>query len=109
MVIPKGDVLPVKSLDPKVHVAPGTSKHTAIAFFLLITLGPVLLVGFTLVTYGIGLLILLVAMITRAKKAHAQLHGSAVKVSARQFPEIHTAVQEISRALGMPQAPDSRT
>lgn len=98
--------MPLNSVDLKAHAAPGTAKHKAIGILLFVLFGPLLLLFFTLVTYGIGPIIWFVVSITRTKKARAQLHGSAVKVSARQFPDIHRSVLEMSRALGLTTAPD---
>ena len=91
-------------VDPKVHVEQGTGLATFLAY---LAAGLGVLIGIAL-TYGILLLALIIAPIAdyfNRRKAMALLKGSAVEVSAYQFPEIHQCAEEIAKRLGMKATP----
>lgn len=97
------------TIDLKSHVAKGTGFHAAIGWLVFIFIGPFVVLATIVVTYGIALLVWLVVAvqrIMRAKKARAQLRGSAVRVDATQFPEIHQAAVGMADRLGLKQCPD---
>lgn len=85
---------------------PGTDFHELIGWILLLTLGPLLILFFTVATYGLGPIIWLVYALTRTRKARALLHGSAVKVTPRQFPAIFKSASEIARSFGLKETPE---
>lgn len=93
-------------VDPRSCVEPGTG--------LAVTVGAILAavpyLFLVLVTYGIALLALLLSPLFRSyfdRKAMALIKGSGVRISARQLPEIHKAIQTLSTRLGLPSAPEA--
>lgn len=97
--------MPLRKVAPQSQVAPGTGFHFAVAATLTILFGPLLLLFVTIASYGIGTIIWLVSLYMRAKKAHAQLHGSALKVGPRQFAEVHSAATDLCAALNVKELP----
>ncbi len=98
------------NIDPKAHIAPGTGLHVFIGWLVLLVVGPILFLFAVVATYGIALLALLIAgafYFTLVKQAQARLKGSAVQVSASQFPEIHAIVQNYAQRLGLKEAPQT--
>ena len=72
-----------------------------ILFFLSSVLG---LIVITVATFGIALIPIIIGLIMyfyRVRIALAQLRGSALKVSSKQFPEIHEYVAELADAIDM--------
>ena len=94
------------AVDPARHVAPGTGLHVTIGWLLGIPAGLIALamciINPVFLVIAIGSL--LSAYFMRAKM-RARIHGSAIRVSENQFPEIHACVQAYSRRLGLPEAP----
>jgi len=92
--------IPGNKVDPKRCVQPGTGAALFWAFFIAIA-GTLLGI---VVSYGILLLAFifypLVAFYLH-KKAAALIHGSGVRVSAAQFPEIHRCVEIFKERLGV--------
>lgn len=82
-----------------------TGLYTTLAWVLFIAGGLML----TAMTYGVALLFFLLGPVIdwfRHKKVRAMIHGSGVKVSADQLPELHALVEAFSRRLALPHAPD---
>ena len=78
-------------INPQEHVAPGTKLHTIVGWFLLLVLGPLFVIVTIALSYGVALLVWIIAGVfyfSYIKQAQARLKGSAVEVSATQFPEI---------------------
>ncbi len=91
-------------IDIKSHVAKGTGFHSFIGWSLLLILGPLVIIGTLLGTMGFALIGWLIAALLyygRLKKTKARLMGSALKVSADQFPEIYSASTAIAQRLGI--------
>jgi Zn-dependent protease with chaperone function len=87
-------------VDPKSCIERGTSGVLAAAFCIAIigTLFGILL------SYGILLIVLILYPLFSwyfHKKATALLHGSGVRVSDTQFPEIHRCVETFKERLGL--------
>jgi len=85
-------------VNAKAHVAKGTSSTVFGAFFIAI-LGTLLGILFS---YGILLIVLLLYPLFARylhKKATALLHGSGIRVSETQFPEIHRCVKDFAGRL----------
>jgi len=64
---------------------------------------------FVLVTYGVGLIIGLVALImwkANERRNEALLRGSALTVSEKQFPEVHKIAVEQAERLGLASMPE---
>lgn len=79
-----------------------------IGWLLLLIVGPLLVLAPIAVTYGLALIVWIIGAvfyISLVKQAQARLKGSAVEVSAAQFPEIHAIVQEYARRLGLKEVP----
>lgn len=88
------------NVDAKHYIEKGTGRAVFGAFFVAI-LGT--LFGI-LVSYGILLIVLLIyPMFTwyLRKKAIALIHGSGVRVSADQFPEIHRCAADFKARLNL--------
>jgi len=97
--------LPTARIDPKQHVAPGTGFHSSVGWLLL----PVAVLLTALGTYGMALIAWLVAGVLysyRVKIACARLHGSALIVSEKQFPEVYHAAINMTARLGMADCPE---
>lgn len=95
---------PGPTIDPRQHIEKGTSG----AQFLGLVFALVGLLVLTLVTYGIGLLLLPIGLMVEyfnRRKAMALLKGSAIEVGPDQFPEVHACAQEFAQRLGMKEAP----
>lgn len=95
-------------ITPKNHVAPGTKQKEIVGWVLLLTVGPILLLATVALTYGLALIGWIIGgffYFSRIKQAQARLKGSAVEVSATQFPEIHAIVEDYSRRLGLAEVP----
>jgi len=95
-------------INPQDHVAPGTKLHTMIGWMLLLIIGPLLVFATIAFTYGlalIGWIIAAVFYVSFVKQAQARLKGSAIEVSAAQFPEIHAIVQDYAQRLGLAESP----
>lgn len=97
------------TVNAKDYVISGTGFHTFIGMFVAIFGGILIFLVSVLATYGIALIIWIVALLmisyTR-KKAHAKLLGSALRVGPQQFPEIYSACNEMSRRLTMDECPE---
>jgi len=96
------DYAPVRAKD---HVARGTGFHLTVGFFAAI----VVMLFTILVTYGIALLAWIFAALFSVvirRRAHARLHGSALKVGPQQFPEIYETCLRMSDRLGLKECPD---
>lgn len=92
------------TFDPKQYIAPGTSFHAFIGWCILLILGPLMIIATLVGTMGIALIGWLIAGIlyySRLKKTKARLMGSALRVSADQFPEIHAASVAIAEVMGV--------
>lgn len=91
-------------VDAKQHIAPGTGLHVGLA-----SLAAIVIIGITvLVTWGLAIFGWLIAALFysyRAKKANAALRGSAVEVTAEQFPEIYGLCRDLSARLGLSEPP----
>lgn len=96
-------------VDAREHVAPGTAFHATIGN-LLTTVGlPLGALVFVIVTYGVGLIIGLIALAmwkTNERRNEALLRGSALTVSETQFPEVHKIALEQAERLGLPSVPE---
>ena len=91
-----------RTVDVRKFVVSGTGLWVALGWLGFIVIA---LLG-TLFTYGILPIVWLITTFTVAKKARALLHGSAVKVGPRQFPDIHKLATEISQSFGLQEHPD---
>lgn len=84
----------------KDHVEPGTRAAVILGFI-------VGLIGFalgTLASYGIFLVVALLYPLSawsQRRKATALIHGSGIRVSEDQFPEIHRCVTELKERLDL--------
>lgn len=97
------------NIDPKQYVAPGTGLHTFVGWLVLLTAGPLLILASILLTYGIALVVWIiagVAYLSLVKQAQARLKGSALRVSPEQFPEIHAIVQSHAQRLSLKEVPE---
>jgi len=95
-------------INPQDHVAPGTKLHTLVGWVLLLLIGPLLVLATIVFTYGLALLGWIIAgvfYVSYIKQAQARLKGSAVEVSATQFPEIHAIVTDYAQQLGLTEVP----
>jgi Zn-dependent protease with chaperone function len=92
-------------VDPRDCIEPGTSGNVTLGW-MVIVLGCLV---FAASTMGVGLLLLLIAPVVdwfNQKRVRALIHGSGLKVSDKQFPEIHDCVEKFCERLGMPEVPD---
>ncbi len=91
---------PGGGVDAKQFIEPGTSSTVFFAFFVAIV---ATLFGI-LISYGILLIVLLcyplIAWHTH-RKATALIHGSGLKLSETQFPEIYRCAMELKGRLGI--------
>lgn len=90
--------------DPKKYVAPGTGFHSLVGWSLFFIVGPLMIAATVMGTMGLALIGWLIAALLyyfRLKKTKARLMGSALRVGADQFPEIHNAASAISRMMGL--------
>jgi Zn-dependent protease with chaperone function len=78
----------LQSINPKDYVEPGTSFRVTFGYLLLIPLSPILL-------------IVAIANYFQQKVHLAALHGTAIKVGKKQFPEIFQTTDEIAEAMGI--------
>jgi len=75
---------------------------------LLLILGPIIILFTSLASYGVALIAWIVAGVlysSRIRKAQARLRGSAVRVDAKQFPEIYEAARSMAERLGISECP----
>ncbi len=96
-------------IDLKKCISKGTSFHSFVGWALLAILGPIIFLVTILATYGVALVVWIVAGVlysSRNRKARAQLRGSAVRVDAGQFPEIYEATRGMAQRLGLAECPD---
>jgi Zn-dependent protease with chaperone function len=96
-------------VDAKAHVAPGTSFHAAVGYLIAVIGLPLVGLAFVLITYGVGLIIGIVALImwrTNERRNEALLRGSALTVSEEQFPEVHAIAVEQAERLGLASPPE---
>ena len=96
-------------VDARQHVAPGTGLHSFLGWAGLLIFGPLAAIALAFITYGIALVVWLVAGIMyfgKIKRARAAIRGSALEVGPNQFPEVHARVQEFSARLGLKQPPE---
>lgn len=97
--------IPGTQVNPKACIEPGTGT-VLVGAFLLAAIGA--LIGI-LFSYGVLLIVLLFYPLFSwyfHKKATALLHGSGVRVSAAQFPQIHRCVETFKERLGLAQEVD---
>lgn len=92
----------IKAVDAADYIEPGTSLRILVAWFVS---------GFstfilTILTYGIGLIVALVASIIymilyyiRQSIAEANIKGSALRVGPKQFPDIYEMAEDIAESL----------
>jgi hypothetical protein len=60
----------------------------------------------TVVTWGIGPILILISLLTMERKITGLLLGGAVRVGQYQFPEIHQRVVALAAAMGLEQTPE---
>src|SRR6266436_2089518 len=87
-------------VNAKMHVEKGTDMTVFGAFFIAIV-GTLLAI---LLTYGILLVVLIIYPLFAwylHKKATALIHGSGIRVSETQFPEIHRCVKDFAGRLDL--------
>jgi Zn-dependent protease with chaperone function len=85
-------------------VAKGTGYHAFIGWSMLVIGGPLLMALTAIGTMGLALaawVVLAISYFGRVKRAKAKLRGSALRVSADQFPEIHSAAVTIAESMGV--------
>ncbi len=100
----------MKYVDPRDHIADGTSFHASLGWLVFWVVGFFTFVFSVAVTWGIALLFWILSpyfYYRSQKRARALIHGSALLVGPEQFPEVHEAVQRLSRQLRMQRAPDT--
>ncbi len=91
------------------HLVKGNAFHEKIGYILFWLIAPIGFILITVFSYGIALvggIIWLVRRNALEKQAAAQIHGSAIKLSELQFPEIHASALRLAAKLGMTDAPD---
>lgn len=96
-------------INPKLYVAPGTGFHSSVGWTLLLLLGPIIILFTILITYGIALIVWIIAAamsFSRNRKALAQIKGSAVRVDEYQFPEIFQSARSMAQRIGLSECPD---
>jgi Zn-dependent protease with chaperone function len=87
------------------HRCPGTTLRVIlgiVALTLMILITGAITWGVALILWGIGLAV----YFTRLSKARAALRGSAIRVSANQFPQVYAAAIEMCERLGLPEVPE---
>jgi Zn-dependent protease with chaperone function len=92
-------------VNPKGCVESGTGR----AVFLASLGGGLIIVGLTLITYGLALAVMLIAAIIesiRQGRIRAAIRGSGIQISERQFPEIDQCVQTFAQRLGLDHPPE---
>lgn len=93
-------------VDPRECIEPGTGFATFLGYIAAVFGGLL----FCLITYGIGVIVLLasviIAVFTR-KKALALIHGSGIQINEQQFPEIYRCVKVLSERLGLSSVPEA--
>lgn len=90
---------PVRAKD---HVEKGTGLYVLLAYFAA-AIG--LIIGIA-ASYGVLLVVILFYPLFASfirKKALAQIHGSGVRISENQFPEIHRSLMSLKERLGITQ------
>ncbi len=96
-------------VDPRAHIAKGTSFHATLGWGLFWITAVVGFVFSVVVTWGIALLFWIASPFfykRSQRRARAMIHGSALLVGPDQFPEVHEAVQRLSRQLRIQSVPD---
>lgn len=86
------------------YVTPWTGFHVGVGWIALFFAG----LFFIAVTYGIGLIFILLYPLvawSNRKKQEALMAGTAVQVGPDQFPEIHESVHRLSRQLQLAKPP----
>lgn len=84
----------------------GTTGTLTVSYFI----GCFAALFIVLITYGIALIFFLFSPLINwslRRKALALIHGSGLKVTAEQFPQIHECVEAFSERLGLDEAPDT--
>ncbi|MCO8123609.1 M48 family metallopeptidase [Stieleria sp. TO1_6] len=107
---PAGSSLPSAAVRAEDHVTPGTKLHVLIGSLVGLGGTVVGLLVLTAVTFGVGLIGVLIAAIAyffNQKKQRAIIDGSALKVGANQFPAIDKLVKQTAQRLGMTDIPDT--
>lgn len=100
-IVVAGDEINVKSCTER-----GTGGTLMLSYFI----GCFAALFIVLITYGIALILFLFSPLINwslRRKALALIHGSGLKVTSDQFPEIHECVQVFSERLGLDNAPDT--
>ena len=94
----------IKAVDATRYVEPGTGFRVMIAWIVFGFSAFIL----TIVTYGVGLVVILILSafyFLRMRIAEANIKGSALRISPKQFPDIYEMAEEIAEALDM-ETPD---
>lgn len=97
--------IPGPQIDARQHIEPGTSSTVIVAYII----GVVAALGAILATYGVALIFFIFSPFINwhlRRKAMAMIHGSGLKVTEANFPEIHACVRQFSERLGVTQPPD---
>lgn len=94
---------------PQINVKECVEPGTTGALIGSYIVGTMVALFLVLVTYGIALIGLLISPLINwylHRKAMAMLHGSGIRVSVTQFPEIHECVRTFCSRLGMSETPE---
>ena len=97
-------------VDPRHHVADGTSLHAGFGWLIFWVGGFFVFLISVLVTWGIALIFWILSPLLYARaqrRARALIHGSAVMVGPEQFPEVYEAMNRLAKRLQIPQVPDA--
>jgi Zn-dependent protease with chaperone function len=84
-------------VDPRQYIEKGTGAAKAAGMVLVTIVFLVLII----VTYGIGLIILLLIDYFNRKRAMAKLKGSAIEVGPEQFPELYECASKLAARVGL--------
>lgn len=92
----------IRDVDPFDHVVSGTSWWTFLGVIAVI----VFFGGLLVATWGVSLVITLIAVWLSERKVTGILLGGAVRVGPYQFPEIHQRVSALATAMGVRKPPE---
>jgi Zn-dependent protease with chaperone function len=87
-----------RPIDPRDYVEPGTGFHSTLGYILF---GLAILIS-GLISFGVAIAVELVGLIIYflwVRVIIARIHGSALKLGPKQFPEIYDMVEEYSDAM----------
>lgn len=99
-------VVPGDEIDPRSCVERGTGSTLILSYFV----GAFAALFIVLITYGVALILFLFSPLINwfvRRKALALIHGSGVKITEKQFPEIHECLVTFSERLGIPEPPET--